>query len=363
VACAAGLVIGVGGAVTATTPAAATFDQGPQVTVTGSAECDRETGNWTLTWTVTNENRFRDATAQVITQTGFPRSAVEFADGWEVLPDESVIVGLADGDTIAANSSVEATQTVPGDALAALLVVELRWTSRHSDTTERASNKVEFEGECVPDAPLPGAEFASNCEGVVFVTLTNGADATKDASFTVTAEGGFEESHTVAPGGDPVVVEVPAGQGAVSVTESGTEVGSYTWEDSVECHPAEIAYEATCDSLTFALTNPEAGAETTVVLTPNEGEAVTTTLAPGASDTATFAASEGLVVSVAVDGEEWGTAEWTEPEGCEEPPGEGGGLPVTGASTGIVAGIALLLVAFGGAMYLAARRRRIRFTA
>jgi hypothetical protein len=44
-------------------------------------------------------------------------------------------------------------------------------------------------------------------------------------------------------------------------------------------------------------------------------------------------------------------------------PGEGGGLPVTGASTGFVALVASLLVAFGSAMYLVARRRRIRFTA
>jgi hypothetical protein len=54
----------------------------------------------------------------------------------------------------------------------------------------------------------------------------------------------------------------------------------------------------------------------------------------------------------------------TEPPATESPePGEGGGLPVTGASTGIVAGVALLLVAFGTAMFLIARRRRIRFTA
>jgi hypothetical protein len=52
------------------------------------------------------------------------------------------------------------------------------------------------------------------------------------------------------------------------------------------------------------------------------------------------------------------------PAAPESPePGEGGGLPVTGASTGVVAIVALLLVAFGGAMYVIARRRRIRFTA
>lgn len=49
----------------------------------------------------------------------------------------------------------------------------------------------------------------------------------------------------------------------------------------------------------------------------------------------------------------------------EEPGGEGGGdeLPVTGASTGIMAGAAAGLVGLGGALYLVARRRRVSFTA
>lgn len=44
-------------------------------------------------------------------------------------------------------------------------------------------------------------------------------------------------------------------------------------------------------------------------------------------------------------------------------PGQGGGLPVTGAQSGIAVGIALALLAVGGGLYFAARRRRIRFTA
>jgi LPXTG-motif cell wall-anchored protein len=38
-------------------------------------------------------------------------------------------------------------------------------------------------------------------------------------------------------------------------------------------------------------------------------------------------------------------------------------LPVTGTSTGIIAGAALALLTFGGGLYLFARRRRISFTA
>jgi LPXTG-motif cell wall-anchored protein len=43
--------------------------------------------------------------------------------------------------------------------------------------------------------------------------------------------------------------------------------------------------------------------------------------------------------------------------------GEGGGLPVTGSNTGIVAGIGGALLLLGGASYLIARRRRARFVA
>lgn len=45
------------------------------------------------------------------------------------------------------------------------------------------------------------------------------------------------------------------------------------------------------------------------------------------------------------------------------PGGEGGGLPVTGANTGAVAGIGGALLLLGGAGYLIGRRRRSRFVA
>jgi LPXTG-motif cell wall-anchored protein len=45
------------------------------------------------------------------------------------------------------------------------------------------------------------------------------------------------------------------------------------------------------------------------------------------------------------------------------PGGDGGGLPVTGADTGTVAGIGAALLLLGGAGYLIGRRRRSRFVA
>ncbi|WP_433793095.1 LPXTG cell wall anchor domain-containing protein [Actinoplanes sp. CA-252034] len=49
--------------------------------------------------------------------------------------------------------------------------------------------------------------------------------------------------------------------------------------------------------------------------------------------------------------------------GGEEGDGEGGGLPVTGANVGIVAGVGGALLLLGGAGFLIGRRRRARFEA
>ncbi|MEU4473831.1 LPXTG cell wall anchor domain-containing protein [Micromonospora sp. NPDC023888] len=69
--------------------------------------------------------------------------------------------------------------------------------------------------------------------------------------------------------------------------------------------------------------------------TPTTTPSVTTTVAPTPTSSASVAA----------------------------PGGEGGGLPVTGANTAIVAGLGAALLLLGGAGYLIGRRRRSRFVA
>ncbi|MDG4825181.1 LPXTG cell wall anchor domain-containing protein [Asanoa sp. WMMD1127] len=51
------------------------------------------------------------------------------------------------------------------------------------------------------------------------------------------------------------------------------------------------------------------------------------------------------------------------PSGSEGAPGEGGGLPVTGANTAIVAAVGGALLLLGGMGYVIGRRRRSRFVA
>lgn len=217
----------------------------------------------------------------------------------------SEVSGIAVDDEIPAGGSVEVTQQTAGDAGWAWLTVELKWVywnvwKRDWDSKRKEATAVLELGECVQDIAVPSVSFVASCDGVS-VKLFNAADATKDAEFVVTGDEGFSEARTVAPDGDDSV-DVPAANAAnVTVTEGGAalEGGTFNWVKPEEC--VEPSPE------------PE----------PEPSPA---------------------------------------PEESPEP-GEGGGLPVTGASTGVVAGIALLLVAFGAAMYLVARRRRIRFTA
>ena len=135
--------------------------------------------------------------------------------------------------------------------------------------------------------------------------------------------------------------------------------------------PAEPVFtlEHTCDEMIFGIDNPEGSEYGTLsfVLTPNVGEAQTLTVAPGESKTVSFPASEGLVVtpsfsdpahaaSIAAapsESENLDGIAWEQPEDCDA--GSGGGLPVTGAAAGGIAA--------GAALFITARRRRVRFTA
>jgi hypothetical protein len=126
-----------------------------------------------------------------------------------------------------------------------------------------------------------------------------------------------------------------------------------------------------CDSVTITVHNPTAEAAT-VTFVPNTGNPVPVEVAGGGSATVEFPPSPGLSVDVLLAGEsivdpakpiEVSAEQLAALECDEEDQGGGGGLPVTGTSTLIVAGGALALLALGAGLYLIARRRRIRFTA
>ncbi|GIG02771.1 LPXTG cell wall anchor domain-containing protein [Catellatospora citrea] len=316
-----------------------------KVEIKGAAKCDQETGNWKVSWTVTNKHFRDEATASIITQNGpdNEKSAIKKANGqWVTLANENVIVGLKDGDKIAGGAAKSATQTVEGSALAARLKVELEWSrDRYRTKTEAVVQTVNFDGACVKNTPKPSVVFASDCTGLVTVTLMNAKDATKPATFVVNGAGGWTSGPVEVLANGSVALTVPKdAASSITVLESGNAVkdGTYSWKDATDCHPVEITSDQTCDKLTVTIKNPAGGASATVVLTPVAGsapaatekdvkalssDAVTKTVAPGTTETVEFEVGEnGLVVHVAVNDAQRGSITWTQPAGCEPIGGE-----------------------------------------
>lgn len=381
---AAGATIGLVGSVAlAASPASAHY-----TAPTGSAVCDTATGEWVITWSVRSEWHFKS--------TKFRLNAVYHT------PAETTLEGIQrtpirDGYPYSVKEAITGTQRVPGTTTRAVLAVKGAWNDGYAEKDFR-QGVIKLGGDCVTDTPeptpsaspspdesptptptatpvdpdpivLPAASFLSDCDGDVWVTISNGEDATESVELTVTA-GEFSETHTLAPGESKDDIVVPGDAGPVTVTNGDELVDEpYSWLEPENCvtpGEPEGGYESTCDQLVFGFANPEDGETFTVTLTPNSGEAQTITVEPGVTEIVEFDASEGFEVTVV--SEEWGVEEtvaWEQPEDCESEGGEGGGgsLPVTGAAAGGIAAGAVALLAIGGVLFYLARRRRVTFTA
>jgi hypothetical protein len=138
--------------------------------------------------------------------------------------------------------------------------------------------------------------------------------------------------------------------------------------------PAEQAspiLQQDCDSMTIGLHNPAKGEEVVLHLKPSKGEERTLVAKPGKDTTTTFEdVTPGFTVTVSIEGVKGSEkVPYTQPKDCntggsagggEE---NGGGLPVTGAAAGGIAGGAAVLLAIGVALFVVARRRKVKFTA
>ena len=86
---------------------------------------------------------------------------------------------------------------------------------------------------------------------------------------------------------------------------------------------------------------------------------------PGEKKSEKFSAVPGFTVTVTptgFDGHGPETIAYQKPADCDTS-GSGGGLPVTGAAAGTIAGGAGLLLALGAVMFVVSRRRKVKFTA
>jgi len=359
-------LLGVVAAVTLASPASAHHS-----TVAGSVWCNPETGNWDITWTV---------------DTVVPRGVDRFQlTSVELTPADSTVTNIAaatDPDYFPyhTDATLYGHQILPGDTTAkrATLKVKAKWDNGFEEN--RASRgTVRIKGTCVKDTPPPStptptpevtapkAAFTPACDGSVEVTLVNGDEATVPVELTVSAKG-FTETHTLEPKSEKKGIVVPAGAGAITVTEKGKEspvTEPYTWERPENCGEPSLAYASTCDEFLFEVTNPKDGTPVTVTFTPSTGDAQTVTVAPDEVKVVKFPASEGLTVTPSAEGEQGEPIAWEPEENCAGGGGGGddGELPVTGAAAGGIAGGALALLALGTVLFFIARRRRTTFTA
>jgi LPXTG-motif cell wall-anchored protein len=173
--------------------------------VEGVAVCDTAAGDWVVTWTVRNSEN--DLVGQIT--------------GVSWTPAGTTVSGIAVSGVLPQSDEGEltGTQRVPASATSASLTVDVHW-NRGNGVDASHTGRVGFEGTCGKQAATPGASFESSCEGNVAVTLTNAADATVPAQFTVTGEGGFSQASTV-DAGKTAKVDVPkANAKAIKVTES-----------------------------------------------------------------------------------------------------------------------------------------------
>ncbi|NYH45430.1 LPXTG-motif cell wall-anchored protein [Micromonospora jinlongensis] len=307
---AAGAVIGIGTMATFAAPASAHHPE-PSGTY-----CLASDGQLTVTWKVGNsENIFAKITA-VSSTLSSPLSG-----------------DLKVGATLEAKGGkrLSATQTHtlsdPKQKPKIELTVEARWERPDRIVTEHRTVAATKSGKCAaqptpsPSSPTP--------------TPTTTASPTPTPT-----------PSTVSPSPSTPATETPTPT-PTATTPPAEPVGTV---------------ESTCDELTFTIENPADGKTVVMTLTPNKGEAKTLTVEPGKTGSVSFDAVDGLTVTPAAEGlDDTEPIAWEQPAECDK--GEGGGLPLTGTNTTLIAGGAVVLLAAGAGLFLVARRRRLRFTA
>ncbi|GLW28897.1 cell wall anchor protein [Actinoplanes regularis] len=221
---------------------------------------------------------------------------------------------------------------------------------------------------CVTPAVAP----VSSCTGDLTLNLTNNGKLGKyDVTFTVTI-GGKAQEIKVAPG-KAEIVTVPAGSGDVKVSAPGLEEKTYSWSRPEDCAPPAVTIQNDCTDVSVVIDNPKDVTPVTAKVTYGE-ETKTVTVKADSEEKVTFKLTDAKFATVAFEGLdleplqvavkeiECGPTETpapsTTPVASDEP-----SLPVTGAAAGSIAGIAVLLLGGGLAMFFVARRRKTKFTA
>jgi hypothetical protein len=188
-------------------------------TVNGDKVCDHATGQWTVTWTITNS---QDFSAVLTTVTVDPQGSAITSSS------------IASGVTLpkSSNGPLVGTQIFPGTETSATLTLNLvTWSNGVQKThiQEPTQTKTINLGEngCTQD---PKVTFKDNCDGTVTVTLDNPQGS---PPVTVTVNG----TPQTVPGGQKVDVTVAAGTGKFLVQIPGKDATEHMWQQPRTCTP------------------------------------------------------------------------------------------------------------------------------
>lgn len=230
---AAATAIGVIGAVALASPASA-----HHTGVSGEAVCDEATGDWVITWTVTNS------------EVDIPGTFTSV-----VVDPEADLSPVAVGEELPIGG-ITAEQRVSADTPSASLEVSVVWHRKRFDPTDTKRGEVTLGGECAPPAspspepspepsPSPSeppmqeeesgfAEAQFNCE-IFSLTLTN--EGEEDLTVLVVPSVGDTLEVTIPGNGTSEAIEFPASEGLT------VDVQIEEGESALEEGPLEITSE------------------------------------------------------------------------------------------------------------------------
>lgn len=333
---AAGLTIGVAGALAIASPA---FAHNP--VAAGEGFCDQLTGEQVVTWVVGTDSPLYDAIVKNVTLTvdGVVDPDAEFS----TITEGAVIPKLDEDDN---QEALQEQQRFPGDTGDVSLEVTVDFVSPddHNDVIESGKTldepvTVTFEGPCEERELEFGFSPVVTCDLLLFLVINDGEEDGVGMALT--------------PNQDAVHGHAP---GIVELLED---------DDFVE--GTGFVVDAPADVLDVV--GPLGAGETFGPITvgneePNNFHAHGFQGADGLEVTIELFVGDALVGAPSFSWDDL-FAVADERLDCEEDDGEGGGepeLPVTGSPSLMIAGGALLLLVLGGVMYLLARRRRVTFT-
>ncbi|WP_306203830.1 LPXTG cell wall anchor domain-containing protein [Actinoplanes sp. RD1] len=319
---AAGTLLGLTGVAFLAGPASA-----HHTTLKPSAACVNEDGTWQVTWTAFNSQGNLEAKI----------TDVKLTEG-------STITGLLkDAVLPKAPGSLEGIQQLPASAEKAEVGITAFWDyERQADVTKGDGGELRKPTEkCAPEeseSPSPSASASASAS-----PAPSASTPTKPA---------------------PSSPATPTSPAPSSPAPSSTA-------PSAPAEEPEFVYEADCDSVTLGITVPKSWPEDVkVTFETSTGVTKTITGKVGETTKVELPATDGMEITATPEGyeDEAATITYEQPADCDTA-GSGGGdsdeptLPLTGAAAGSIAAGAVVLLGAGIALFIVARRRKVKFTA